>query len=71
MSESSETAFSVTAILWCVRVSTMGQGLDAPLAALNSAGVESGQVFTDELSSSVNTARPGLAALLNYACPRG
>lgn len=67
MSEGSETVFLVTAILGYARVSTMVQDLDAQLAALNSAGVESGQVFTDKLSGSANTARPGLAALLNYA----
>jgi DNA invertase Pin-like site-specific DNA recombinase len=50
-------------------VSTTGQDLDAQLAALGAAGVESGRVFTDKLSGSANTARPppGLAAMIEYA----
>jgi DNA invertase Pin-like site-specific DNA recombinase len=57
----------VTAILGYARVSTLGQDLDAQLAALDSVGVAADRVFTDKLSGSVNTARPGLAAMLNYA----
>lgn len=57
----------MTAILGYARVSTLSQDLDAQLAALASAGVESGQVFTDKLSGAVNTNRPGLAAMLRYA----
>ncbi|MAT05317.1 MAG: resolvase [Acidimicrobiaceae bacterium] len=57
----------MTAILGYARVSTLGQDLDVQLAALVAAGVESGHVFTDKLSGAANTARPGLAALLDYA----
>jgi hypothetical protein len=57
----------VTAILGYARVSTTGQDLDAQLAALGDAGVETGRVFTDKLSGSAKTARPGLAAMLDYA----
>lgn len=57
----------MTAILGYARVSTLGQDLDAQLAALTAQGVESGQIFTDKLSGAVNTVRPGLAALLHYA----
>jgi DNA invertase Pin-like site-specific DNA recombinase len=58
---------AVTAILGYARVSTLGQDLDAQLAALAAEGVESGHVFTDKLSGAVNTDRPGLTALLHYA----
>ena len=47
--------------------STTGQDLDAQLAALSAAGVEPQRVFTDTLSGSAKTARPGLAAMLDYA----
>jgi DNA invertase Pin-like site-specific DNA recombinase len=57
----------VTAILGYARVSTTGQDLDAQLAALGDAGVETGRVSTDKLSGSAKTARPGLAAMLDYA----
>lgn len=57
----------VNAILGYARVSTVGQDLDAQLAALTAAGVEPGRVFTDKLSGSAKTARPGLAAMLDYA----
>jgi DNA invertase Pin-like site-specific DNA recombinase len=57
----------VTAILGYARVSTTGQDLDAQLAALGDAGVETGRVFTDKLAGSAKTARPGLAAMLDYA----
>jgi DNA invertase Pin-like site-specific DNA recombinase len=57
----------VTAILGYARVSTTGQDLDAQLAALGDAGVETGRVFTDKLSGSAKTARPGLAAMLDHA----
>jgi DNA invertase Pin-like site-specific DNA recombinase len=57
----------VTAILGYARVSTTGQDLDAQLAALGDAGVETGRVFADKLSGSAKTARPGLAAMLDYA----
>lgn len=57
----------VTAILGYARVSTTGQDLDAQLAALNAVGVEPGRIFTDKLSGSAKTARPGLTAMLDYA----
>ena len=50
-------------------MSTIGQVLDAQLAALSSAGVAAERVFTDKLSGSAKTARPGMAAMLNYARP--
>lgn len=49
------------------RVSTTGQNLDAQLSALITAGVDAARVFTDRLSGSASTVRPGLAALLDYA----
>lgn len=67
MSEGNETVVDVTAILGYARVSTVGQDLDVQLAALSAAGVGADRVFTDKLSGSVNTARPGLAAMLDYA----
>jgi DNA invertase Pin-like site-specific DNA recombinase len=57
----------VTTILGYARVSTAGQDLDAQLVVLAAHGVESTQMFTDKLSGSLNTDRPGLAALLHYA----
>ncbi|OKH65370.1 resolvase [Mycobacterium sp. SWH-M1] len=57
----------MAAILGYARVSTLGQDLDAQLAALAAAGVDHNRVFTDKLSGAANTARPGLAALLDYA----
>lgn len=57
----------MTAILGYARVSTVCQHLDAQLAALTAASVDSGRIFTDKLSGSAKTARPGLAALLDYA----
>ena len=33
------------------------------------AGVDPSRVFTDKLSGSANTARPGLTAMLDYARP--
>ncbi|MGB3355536.1 MAG: recombinase family protein [Mycobacterium sp.] len=57
----------MTAILGYARVSTTGQDLDAQLGGLAAAGVESGRIFTDKLSGSARTDRPGLAALLDYA----
>ena len=50
-------------------MSTIGQVLDAQLAALSSAGLAAERVFTDKLSGSAKTARPGMAAMLNYARP--
>lgn len=62
-----ETVCRMTAILGYARVSTIGQDLDAQLAALDAAGVDPSRVFTDKLSGSAKTARPGLIALLDYA----
>ena len=59
----------VNAILGYARVSTIGQDLDAQLAALSTAGVDRQWIFTDKLSGSAKTARPGLAAMLDYARP--
>jgi len=59
----------MTATLGYARVSTTGQDLGSQLAALGVAGVDPGRVFTDQLSGSANTARPGLAAMLDYARP--
>jgi hypothetical protein len=57
----------MNAILGYARVSTTGQDLDAQLAALSMAGVDPARVFTDKLSGSAKTARPGLVAMLDYA----
>ena len=57
----------MTAILGYARVSTTGQDLDTQLDALHAAGVEPARVFTDTLSGSAGTHRPGLAGLLDYA----
>jgi DNA invertase Pin-like site-specific DNA recombinase len=45
------------------------QDLDAQLAALSAAGVGANRVFTDKLSGSAKTTRPGLTAMLDYARP--
>ncbi|OBB88654.1 recombinase family protein [Mycolicibacterium peregrinum] len=58
----------MAATLGYARVSTTGQDLDAQLAALAAAGVDDvDRVFTDKLSGAVNTERPGLNAMLDYA----
>jgi ketosteroid isomerase-like protein len=57
----------MAAILGYARVSTIGQDLDAQLAALAAAGVDEDRIYTDKLSGAANTARPGLADLLDYA----
>lgn len=57
----------MTAILGYARVSTTGQDLDAQLTALAAAGVDANRIFTDKLSGSAKTARPGLVAMLDYA----
>ncbi|RIT73905.1 recombinase family protein [Mycobacteroides abscessus] len=57
----------MASILGYARVSTIGQDLETQLATLAAAGVDAGRVYTDKLSGSANTARPGLAALLDYA----
>ena len=56
----------MTAILGYARVSTTGEDLDAQLAALTAAGVDTDRVFTDKLSGSASTACPG-SAMLDYA----
>lgn len=67
LSVSNETVIDMTAILGYARVSTTGQDLDAQLAALIAAGVDTDRVFTDKLSGSAKTARPRLAAMLDHA----
>jgi DNA invertase Pin-like site-specific DNA recombinase len=62
-----ETVITMTATLGYARVSTTGQNLDAQLSALTAAGVAAERVFTDKLSGSAKTTRPGLAAMLDYA----
>lgn len=57
----------MTAILGYARVSTTSQELDTQRDALTAAGVETDRIFTDKLSGSAKTDRPGLAALLGYA----
>ena len=69
MSAGNETVGVVTTLLGYARVSTAGQDLDAQRNALASAGVGEARIYTDELSGSVGTMRPGLAALLEYARP--
>ena len=61
--------YAYDAMLGYARVSTIGQDLDAQLAALDAAGVDPSRVFTDKLSGSAKTARPGLVALLDHARP--
>jgi DNA invertase Pin-like site-specific DNA recombinase len=62
-----ETLNSIAATLGYARVSTTSQDLGAQLAALTGVGVDTDRVFTDKLSGSATTARPGLAAMLDYA----
>lgn len=62
-----EIALGVAAILGYARVGTTGQDPDAQLRALAAAGVDDEQTYTDKLSGVANTARPGLAALLDNA----
>jgi len=62
-----ETVADMPAILGYARVSTLGQDLDTQLSTLGAAGVGAERVFTDKLSGSAGSARPGLAALLDYA----
>jgi DNA invertase Pin-like site-specific DNA recombinase len=57
----------VSAILGYSRVSTTGQDLDVQLTVLAGAGGDTDRVFTDKLSGTVKTERPGLTALLDYA----
>jgi hypothetical protein len=48
VSAASETVIGMTAILGYARVSTTGQELDAQLAILTAAGVDTERVFTDK-----------------------
>lgn len=57
-------------MLGYARASTTGQDLGAQLAALSAVGVAPERVFTDKLSGSARSARPGLASLLDYAGPK-
>ena len=57
----------MTTVLGYARVSTAAQDLDGQLTTLAAQGVEPSHIFTDKLSGSMNTDRPGLAALLHYA----
>jgi DNA invertase Pin-like site-specific DNA recombinase len=57
----------VTCTLGYATASTLGQNLEAQLAALNAAGVDPRRVFTDKLSDSVDRVRAGLHAMLSYA----
>ena len=59
----------MTAILGYARVSTTGQDLDAQLVALGAAGVDPGRVFTDKLSGSARTTRPGWPRCLTTPVP--
>ncbi len=59
----------MTTVLGYARVSTAGQDLDAQLGVLTGVGVTAERVFTDKLSGSAEAARPGLAAMLDYARP--
>ena len=66
MSVGSETVASMATILGYARVSTTGQDLDAQLVALTAAGVDAERIYTDKLSGSAKTARPGLKAMIDY-----
>jgi DNA invertase Pin-like site-specific DNA recombinase len=67
LSVGGETVPVVTAILGYARVGTTGQDLGVQLSALAAEGVAVERVFTDTLSGAAGTARPGLAAMLDYA----
>jgi DNA invertase Pin-like site-specific DNA recombinase len=57
----------VTCTLGYATAASVGQNLEAQLAALNAAGVDPRRVFTDKLSESADRARAGLHAMLSYA----
>jgi DNA invertase Pin-like site-specific DNA recombinase len=65
--DDNETVISMTATRGYARVSTSDQDLDTQLAAVTEAGVDADRVFTDKLSGSAQTDRPGLAAMFDYA----
>ena len=56
-------------MLGYARVSTICQDLDAQLSALRAAGADPARIFTDKLSGSANSSRPGLTAMIDYARP--
>ena len=66
LSVGNETVIGMTAILGYARVSTSGQDLDAQLAALIAAGVDTERVFATS-SLDQRTHRPGLTSMLEYA----
>lgn len=56
------------ALLGYARVSTTGQSLDAQIDALADVGVDAERIYRDKLSgASRRSARPGFAAVLDYA----
>jgi DNA invertase Pin-like site-specific DNA recombinase len=57
----------VTCTLGYATASSLGQNLEAQLAALNAAGVDPRRVFTDKLTESADRLRAGLHAMLSYA----
>jgi DNA invertase Pin-like site-specific DNA recombinase len=60
---------STGTVLGYARVSTGHQSLDQQVDALTAAGVDGARVYSDKLSgASTREQRPGLAALLDYAC---
>lgn len=59
---------STGVLLGYARVSTTGQSLDAQIDALADAGVDDERIYRDKLSgASRRSARPGFAAVLDYA----
>jgi DNA invertase Pin-like site-specific DNA recombinase len=57
----------MTVILGYARSAPPAKTFDAQLTALNAAGVDTDRVFTDNLSGSARTGRPGLAAMVDFA----
>ncbi|GAA4386393.1 recombinase family protein [Tsukamurella soli] len=64
---SNTTAPAAAATIGYARVSTVSQSLDQQADALTAAGVPADKVFSDKLSGSAGTERPGLAQALAYA----